>query len=85
MYLISPDDDPGDEDMVFFVSFKSICHTKGPGAAGHRICPALTCLNKFIIASDKALFSSKRHWCFSYFSTKTYVVVLIRSTLPRHI
>ena len=31
------------------------------------------------IALDKALFSTKKYLYFSYFSTKTYVVVLIRS------
>ena len=31
----------------------------------------------------KALFSIQKYWHFSYFSTKTYVVVLIRSTSPR--
>ena len=31
------------------------------------------------IALDKTLFSTKNYWYFSYFSTKTYVVVLIRS------
>ena len=38
----------------------------------------------FNIALDKMLFFSiQKYWYFSYFSTKTYFVVLIRSTLPR--
>ena len=39
--------------------------------------------NGFTIATDKALFSSKKCWYFSYFSMKTYVVVLIRSASAR--
>ena len=33
---------------------------------------------------DKVLFSTKKYLYFSYFSTKTYVMVLIRSASARH-
>ena len=39
--------------------------------------------NAVSIATDKALFSSKKCWYISYFSTKTYLVVLIRSASVR--
>ena len=29
------------------------------------------------------IFSVEKYWCFSYFSTKTYVVVLIRIIVPK--
>ena len=35
------------------------------------------------IALDKALFSAKKYLCCSFFLTKTYFVVLIRSASPR--
>ena len=39
---------------------------------------------QWVIATDKALFSSKNCWYLSYFSMKTYAVELIRSASARH-
>ena len=58
-------------------------------------CQFLTCISclslrllsiwpRYYIASDKTLFQTKKDWYFSYFSIKTDVVVLIRSTLVGH-
>ena len=63
-------DQPAYQRSLVAVFADYMCFLQPPGKKGY-------------IATDKAIFSSEKCWYLSYFSTKTYVVVLIRSASAR--